>query len=120
MIPGIQVYEWFNEREENTADLEALNWVLAHWPELSQLTMRAISATDLKTIQQQIQQISTGKQRLYRQALDQLLQYLAEVCFWSVPEKQKKPRTYHLSLSRTFFHCVHSQSEPRRLCDTTP
>ena len=90
MIPGIQVYEWFNEREENTADLEALNWVLAHWPELSQLTMRAISATDLKTIQQQIQQISTGKQRLYRQALDQLLQYLAEVCFWSVPEKQKK------------------------------
>ena len=35
MIPGIQVYEWFNEREENTADLEALNWVLAHWPALS-------------------------------------------------------------------------------------
>ena len=90
MISGIQIFEWLITQEENAPDREAINWVLAHWPELSQLTTRAVTVADLTTIEQQIRQISTGKQRLYRQALEQLLRYLAEVCLWSVPEQQQK------------------------------
>lgn len=90
MISGTQIFEWLITQEENAPDREAINWVLAHWPELSQLTTRAVTVADLTTIEQQIRQISTGKQRLYRQALEQLLRYLAEVCLWSVPEQQQK------------------------------
>ncbi len=90
MISCKQIIDWLTEREETTPDHDNMTWLLDQWPEISTLEEKILTTTDLKIIRQRIKQVPTGKQRLYRQALDLLVRYLAEACFWSVPEEQQK------------------------------
>ena len=63
----------------------AIFWVLDRW-QLTEKKTRIIDNSDLRCINQQINTIPTGKQRIYRQALEGILFYLADVGHWQVPE----------------------------------
>ena len=51
---------------------------------------RALSKTDLKQINQAISNIQMERQRLLNRARDQVLQYLYDVCDWTLPLKQEE------------------------------
>ncbi len=84
-----QVCSWFEQNSEPFAGEIAIAWVQAHWPELAQISTRQLSSADLILIRQRIKQIPTGKQRLYRQGLNDLLYYLSSVCHWTLPVSQQ-------------------------------
>lgn len=63
-------------------------WVLDHWQIIEKKT-RIVDDTDLRIINQQINAIPTGKQREYRHALEGILFYLEEACYWQLPERVK-------------------------------
>ena len=85
-----QVASWFEQNSQPFAGESAIAWVQAHWPELAQISTRQLSGADLILIRQRIKQIPTGKQRLYRQGLNDLLYYLSSVCHWSLPVSQQQ------------------------------
>lgn len=85
-----QVCSWFEQNSEPFAGEIAIAWVQAHWPELAQISTRQLSSADLILIRQRIKQIPTGKQRLYRQGLNDLLYYLSSVCHWTLPVSQQQ------------------------------
>lgn len=64
---------------------DAIFWVLDRW-QLAEKKTRIIDNSDLKCINRQINSIPTGKQRIYRQALEGILFYLADIAHWQVPE----------------------------------
>ena len=63
-------------------------WVLDHWQIIEKKT-RIVDDTDLRIITQQLNAIVTGKQRAYRHALEGILFYLEEACYWQLPERVK-------------------------------
>lgn len=85
-----QVASWFEQNSQPFAGENTIAWVQTHWPELAQISTRQLSGTDLILIRQRIKQIPTGKQRLYRQGLNDLLYYLSCVCHWSLPVSQQQ------------------------------
>lgn len=85
-----QVCRWFEQNSEPFAGESAIAWVQEHWPELAQISTRHLSNADLILISQRIKQIPTGKQRLYRKGLNDLLYYLSSVCHWSLPVSQQQ------------------------------
>ncbi|MCL1139566.1 hypothetical protein [Shewanella pneumatophori] len=52
-------------------------------------SQRQLSEVHLKHINQAINDIPTGRQRRLKRARDQVLQYLYDVCDWSLPQKQE-------------------------------
>ena len=95
-----QVASWFEQNSQPFAGESAIAWVQAHWPELAQISTRQLSGADLILIRQRIKQIPTGKQRLYRQGLNDLLYYLSSVCHWSLPVSQQQ---YFLDREQIWF-----------------
>ncbi|WP_352296995.1 site-specific integrase [Pseudoalteromonas sp. 20-MNA-CIBAN-0454] len=63
-------------------------WVLDHWQIIEKKT-HIVDDTDLRVITQQLNAIPTGKQRAYRHALEGILFYLEEACYWQLPERVK-------------------------------
>lgn len=100
-----QVASWFEQNSQPFAGESAIAWVQAHWPELAQISTRQLSGADLILIRQRIKQIPTGKQRLYRQGLNDLLYYLSSVCHWSLPVSQQQ---YFIDREQIWF-CVRCQ-----------
>ena len=95
-----QVCSWFEQNSEPFAGETAIAWVQEHWPELAQISTRQLSNADLILIRQRIKQIPTGKQRLYREGLNDLLYYLSSVCHWSLPVSQQQ---YFLDREQIWF-----------------
>ncbi|QYJ79938.1 site-specific integrase [Shewanella acanthi] len=84
-----QFFEW---QSIPCAPIEDFAWVLQHWP--SYFTKeRKLSDEQIKEAKGKIGQVPTGKQKLYRQALNEILQYLADSCNWELPEQVQQKLT---------------------------
>ncbi|MGI2107585.1 hypothetical protein ACRN9A_20930 [Shewanella frigidimarina] len=69
---------------ENRTDIE---WICLHIDKCAQ--QRQLSEVNLKQINYAISNIPTGRQRRLKRARDQVLQYLYDVCDWTLPPKQE-------------------------------
>jgi len=90
MITYRSIKIWFQRKGELCSDDESLIWVLTRWHALHESTSRRLTPAMLRPIQTQIAKIATGKQRRYRQAVGDIIQYLVTILQWSVPEEAKK------------------------------
>ncbi|WP_412514818.1 hypothetical protein, partial [Shewanella indica] len=64
-----------------------IKWVCLQLEQHS--SQRQLSEESLKQINHAISNIPTGRQRRLKQARDQVLQYLFDVCDWTLPSKQE-------------------------------
>ncbi len=90
MIRHTDVMNWFNSQIDKTPNVDAIRWVLDHWQEVHTTSEAKISSSMLIAINRKIKKISTGKQKLYRKSLAELISYLSENLQWSIPEKEKR------------------------------
>ncbi|MGF1689262.1 hypothetical protein L4C36_21760 [Photobacterium japonica] len=82
-----KIVEYFAHQGGTCARPDAILWVLQHWPELES-GERTVTPTMLSTLYALIRSVPTGKQRLYRQAFNDVLLYLAQACQWSLPDSK--------------------------------
>lgn len=80
------IRDFYIELGQPCASADDINWVLSHWVALDTIE-REVTISMLNDIQSKLKIISTGKQRHYRQALNNILVYLAQVCQWTLPER---------------------------------
>lgn len=85
---SVSVYEHFAQLGHTCADLDDLRWVVTRGS-LEHHPTRTLTAAEIEVIEKQIRIIPTGKQRDYRQALNNLLFYLQTVCQWTLPEARQ-------------------------------
>lgn len=71
------------------SDIESLAWVLQRFP-IYDKQERLLEQSEVGEILKIISAVPTGKQRLYRHALDDILWYLKEECLWVIPEETEK------------------------------
>lgn len=90
MVLVKQIIQYYAQNSLPCSTEEDIDWVFKHWPEFMLITVRLLSDDDLKSIKQAIARISTGKRRSYRGALEDITQYLAEACLWTMPESLLK------------------------------
>ncbi|MGR5154508.1 hypothetical protein [Photobacterium swingsii] len=81
------ITEYHMQQGITCASPDAIAWVLDHWPERA-CSERVVTAVMLTPLHALIASVPTGKQRHYRQALNDILLYLAEACHWQLPESK--------------------------------
>ncbi|MBD1577399.1 site-specific integrase [Vibrio sp. S11_S32] len=81
-----KVIEYYQQLTMPCSSQDDLAWVFAHWP-VHQFEQRELTEKDLDTARKIIREIPTGKQRLYRQALNHIVVYLKEACHWVLPRQ---------------------------------
>ncbi|MEI8611118.1 hypothetical protein P4S70_20390 [Enterovibrio sp. Hal110] len=93
MVETDAVIQWLEHSPEERVELseknlyDALNWVLAHWPSLSNADSRTLTTESLRAVTRTIASVSTGKQRHYRKALQLITAYLHHQLHWILPER---------------------------------
>jgi integrase len=72
--------------------LDAILWILSH-SSIVNKQARSLEQIELRAINQKINTIPTGRQRVYRKALEGILFYLGNECQWQLPEQIKETIT---------------------------
>lgn len=82
------VQRHFEQLGKNCAYLEDLLWLLERWNIVDHCERRLIQA-DIRCARKIIATVPTGKQRHYKQALNDILFYLQDACHWRLPEQEQ-------------------------------
>ncbi|WP_367971433.1 site-specific integrase [Vibrio scophthalmi] len=96
-LKAADIIEFYLRRGESCSEKSALQWIIEHWTEQPAVqktvyatdAQRQITEFDLRKINKEIGIVPTGKQKLYRCALSELLCYLHDECQWTIPNKKK-------------------------------
>ncbi|MBE8168427.1 MAG: site-specific integrase, partial [Shewanella sp.] len=80
------IVQYFKRHSISCSVRDDIEWTLKRWVELNSLTERHINHETIKIIHSKIKVVPTGKQRRYRQAVEDICLYLRDVCQWTVYE----------------------------------
>jgi len=108
MISAIDVIEWHKSQSNEAYSEDAIRWVLERWNNIQETDRPSLNQSMICSINKQINQISTGKRRLYGSAVLDITAYLSEHLQWEIPEKERKKLQ---DRENKWFENVRSQSE---------